>query len=223
MILLPSANDFGVPLTASRLPQPLAARLSPQPPQCYAQLRMTPKRSQHLVWMDLEMTGLDPESDSILEIATLVTNDALEIVAEGPLLAIRTEATVLEAMDDWNRSHHAASGLTERVLASPVSMREAEERSLEFVRQYVAPKQAPLCGNSIWQDRRFLARQMRELEAYLHYRVIDVSTVKELVRRWYPNGPRPPEKKHAHLALDDIRESIDELRFYRERYFLPPA
>jgi oligoribonuclease len=184
-------------------------------------LPMAVKRSERLVWMDLEMTGLDPDRDSILEIATLITTDELEIVAQGPVLAIQTDAARLEAMDEWNRSHHAASGLTERVLASEISMREAEERTLEFIRQYVAAQKAPLCGNSIWQDRRFLARQMGELERYLHYRVIDVSTVKELVRRWYKKGARPPKKKHAHLALDDIHESIAELRFYRERYFVP--
>jgi oligoribonuclease len=169
--------------------------------------------------MDLEMTGLEPDRDSILEIATLITNDALDVLAEGPMLAIHHPEDVLAAMDDWNRNHHAASGLSARVLASDASMRDAELATLQFVQQYCAPRSTPLCGNSIWQDRRFLARQMPELEAYLHYRVVDVSTVKELVRRWYPGGPRPPEKKHAHLALDDIRESIAELQFYREHFF----
>ena len=169
--------------------------------------------------MDLEMTGLDPERDQILEIATLITDDQLEVVAEGPVYAIAQPEEVLQAMDAWNQEHHAASGLLARCRSEGVSLREAEEGTLAFVRQYCAPRSAPLCGNSIWQDRRFLARHMRELDQYLHYRIVDVSTVKELVRRWYPQGPRPPEKKHAHLALDDIRESLAELRFYREHYF----
>jgi len=173
----------------------------------------------HLVWMDLEMTGLDPDRDTILEIATLITTDTLDLVAEGPVLAIHQPAEVLDAMDAWNREHHGASGLTQRVLASTLTMPAAEAQTLAFVTQYVPERSSPLCGNSIWQDRRFVARYMPRLDAYLHYRVIDVSTVKELVRRWYPNATRPPEKKHAHLALDDIRESIDELRFYRQQFF----
>jgi oligoribonuclease len=172
-----------------------------------------------LVWMDLEMTGLDPERDTILEIATLVTSPALDIVAEGPVIAVHHDDAVLAAMDDWNREHHGASGLVARVRESRCDLRAAELRTLEFVRSHVGERASPLCGNSIWQDRRFLARYMPELERYLHYRNIDVSTVKELVTRWYPDGPRPPEKKHAHLALDDIRESIEELRFYRQHVF----
>jgi oligoribonuclease len=171
--------------------------------------------------MDLEMTGLDPERDQILEIATLVTDEQLQVIAEGPVLAIAHPESVYSAMDAWNQEHHTASGLLARCRSEGVSLREAEERTLAFVREHCAPRSAPLCGNSIWQDRRFLARYMRELDQYLHYRIIDVSTVKELVRRWYPRGPRPPEKKHAHLALDDIRESLEELRFYREHYFVP--
>jgi len=165
------------------------------------------------------MTGLDPERDTILEIAVLISDADLNVVVEGPVLAVHQPAAVLEAMDEWNREHHGASGLTARVQASPLSLREAELRVLHFVQAYSPPRSSPLCGNSIWQDRRFLARYMPELERHLHYRNIDVSTVKELVRRWYPQGPPPPEKKHAHLALDDIRESIAELRFYREHYF----
>ena len=172
-----------------------------------------------LVWMDLEMTGLDPDRDVILEIATLVTTANLDVVAEGPVLAIHQPEPVLGAMDDWNREHHGASGLVERVRASRLAVGDAEAQTLEFVRRHVAERASPLCGNSIWQDRRFLARYMPALERYLHYRNVDVSTVKELVRRWYPDGPAPPEKKHAHLALDDIRESIDELRFYRTHMF----
>ena len=181
---------------------------------------MSQRSQTHLVWMDLEMTGLDPERDTILEIATLVTTDALDLVAEGPVFAIAQSQATLDTMDQWNREHHAASGLTARVLASPIAMADAEAQTLAFVKQYCPERVSPLCGNSIWQDRRFLARYMRQLEGYLHYRNIDVSSVKELVRRWYPNGPQPPEKQHAHLALDDIRESIAELRFYRQRYFV---
>lgn len=169
--------------------------------------------------MDLEMTGLDPERDTILEIATLITTNELELVAEGPVLVMHQPQTVLDAMDEWNRKHHAASGLSARVIASTTSLAAAEVQTLAFVQQYCPQRVSPLCGNSIWQDRRFLARYMPQLEGYLHYRNIDVSSVKELVRRWYLNGPQPPEKKHAHLALDDIRESIAELQFYREHYF----
>jgi oligoribonuclease len=180
---------------------------------------MSQQKESHLVWMDLEMSGLDPDRDVILEIATLITDERLDVVAEGPVLAVHQPAAVLEAMDAWNREHHAASGLTERVLASAVSLAEAERRSLDFVKRFCPERTSPLCGNSVHQDRRFLARYMPQLDGFLHYRNIDVSTVKELVRRWYPQGPPPPEKKHVHLALDDIRESIAELRFYREHYF----
>lgn len=169
------------------------------------------------------MTGLDPDRDHILEIATLITDDELEIVAEGPVYAIAQPEEVLQAMDAWNQEHHSASGLLARCRSQGVQLRTAEEGTLAFVRQHCTPRSAPLCGNSVWQDRRFLARHMRDLDQYLHYRIIDVSTVKELVRRWYPEGPRPPEKKHAHLALDDIRESLAELRFYRQHYFVGTA
>jgi oligoribonuclease len=180
---------------------------------------MAEQSESNLVWMDLEMTGLDPDRDTILEVATLVTNNELETVSEGPVLVIHQPAHVLERMDAWNREHHGASGLTQRVLASTLSMAEAEKQVLDFVKAYCPERTSPLCGNSICQDRRFLARYMPALEAYLHYRNLDVSTVKELVRRWYPDGLQPPEKKHAHLALDDIRESIEELRFYRQHHF----
>jgi oligoribonuclease len=180
---------------------------------------MAEQSADFLVWMDLEMSGLDVERDVILEIASLITDNGLEVVVEGPAIVIGHPASVLDRMDDWNREHHAASGLSERVLRSSVTLAEAEARTLDFVRQHVAERSSPLCGNSIHQDRRFLARYMPGLDAHLHYRNIDVSTVKELVRRWYPAGPEPPEKKHAHLALDDIRESIDELRFYRQHFF----
>lgn len=165
------------------------------------------------------MSGLDPDRNTIIEIATIVTDNNLEAVAEGPVLAIHHPAAILDAMDDWNREHHGASGLTARVLASTHSVADAERETLAFIRGRCRERSSPLCGNSIYQDRRFLARYMPELDAYLHYRNIDVSTVKELVRRWYPEGPRPPEKQHHHLALDDIRESIAELRFYRRNVF----
>lgn len=174
-----------------------------------------------LVWMDLEMTGLDCERDTILEIATLITTNDLDVVAEGPVLVIHHPRAVLDGMDRWNREHHETSGLAARVLESKTSMAEAEALTLEFVKAHCPERSSPLCGNSIHQDRRFLSRYMPRLDAYLHYRNIDVSTVKELVRRWYPSGPVMPEKKHAHLALDDIRESIAELRFYRRHFFRP--
>lgn len=174
---------------------------------------------RRLVWLDMEMSGLDPDTDVILEVAVLITDDELDVVAPGLSLVIHQPREVLDRMDDWNREHHAASGLTAKVLASTLSVPEAEGRLLDLVRAHCAERASPLCGNSVYQDRRFLARYMPRLEAYLHYRNIDVSTLKELVRRWYPDGPRPPEKKHAHLALDDIRESIEELRFYRRHYF----
>jgi len=178
-----------------------------------------PTLSDLLVWMDMEMSGLDPEREVILEVATLITDARLNLVAEGPALVVHQPDSVLDAMDEWNREHHGASGLTARVRASHLSLAEAETQTLDFVRQHCPERSAPLCGNSIHQDRRFLSRYMPRLDGYLHYRNVDVSTLKELVRRWYPEGPTPPEKKHAHLALDDIRESIDELRFYRQHFF----
>jgi oligoribonuclease len=180
---------------------------------------MTEPSDAHLAWLDLEMSGLDAERDTILEIATIITDSDLRIVAEGPVLAIHHPESVLNAMDEWNRVHHTASGLIARVRVSIHSMVDAERETLAFVQRYCPEHSSPLCGNSVHQDRRFLARYMPRLDAYLHYRNIDVSTVKELVRRWYPDGPHPPEKTHAHLALADIRESIEELRFYRQHMF----
>ncbi|MDX8402075.1 MAG: oligoribonuclease [Mariprofundaceae bacterium] len=178
--------------------------------------------SEPLVWMDLEMTGLDPERDTILEIATLVTDADLNVIAEGPELVIHQPDSVLEAMSPWCIEHHGASGLTARVRASRIGLREAERRTLDFVRAHVAQGASPLCGNSIHQDRRFLARWMPELEGWLHYRNIDVSTVKELVRRWYP-GLAPPPKTGQHRAMADIRASVAELAWYRRHVFLPSA
>jgi len=172
----------------------------------------------NLVWMDLEMTGLDPETDTILEIATIVTDKNLNVLDEGPSIAIHHDKQVLDNMNEWCKKQHAASGLSDRVLASRVSLIQAEAETLAFIRQYTTERTVPLCGNSIHQDRRFLARYMPRMEAYLHYRIVDVSTIKELVRRWYPDI-KPPAKKGMHLAMDDVRESITELRYYRERLF----
>ena len=176
------------------------------------------QHSDHLVWMDLEMTGLDPDRDVILEVATLITNADLEVVAVGPEIAVRRDAPALARMDEWNMTTHTESGLVERVIASKMWMVEAELETLAFIRRWVARETSPLCGNSIHQDRRFMRREMRRVDAYLHYRNVDVSTLKELVRRWYPEVD-PPPKAEAHRALDDIRESIAELRWYREHFF----
>ncbi len=172
-----------------------------------------------LVWMDLEMTGLSVETDVILEIATIVTNAELDTVAVGPVLAIHQDERALAGMDAWNTKHHTASGLLDRVRRSPVSVTEAEAVTLAFVERHCAPGIAPLCGNTVWQDRRFLMRYMPVLDAHLHYRIVDVSTVKELARRWRPKLVSQFKKKNAHRALDDIQESIAELRHYRERFF----
>ena len=180
---------------------------------------MSEPSDANLVWVDLEMTGLEPEHNTILEIATIVTDADLTVLAEGPVIAIHRPDAVLEAMDEWNRDHHGASGLIARVHASQHTVAAADAETLAFVRQYCTPRSSPLCGNSVHHDRRFLVREMPQLVAFLHYRNIDVSTIKELVRRWYPADAQAPEKKHAHLALDDIRESIEELRFYRTHVF----
>jgi len=180
---------------------------------------MSEPSDANLVWVDLEMTGLEPEHNTILEIATIVTDADLTVLAEGPVIAIHRPDAVLEAMDEWNRDHHGASGLIARVRASQHTVTAADAETLAFVRQYCTPRSSPLCGNSVHHDRRFLVREMPQLVAFLHYRNIDVSTIKELVRRWYPADAQAPEKKHAHLALDDIRESIEELRFYRTHVF----
>lgn len=171
-----------------------------------------------LVWMDLEMTGLDPDRDAIIEMATLITDSALNVIAEGPVIAVHQSEETLGLMDDWNVRTHGESGLTERVRRSQVSEAEAEATTLAFIAEHVPARQAPLCGNSIWQDRRFLARYMPDLEQYLHYRLIDVSTLKELARRWKPEAYEGFQKQSAHTALADIRESIAELAHYREHF-----
>ncbi len=168
-----------------------------------------------LIWLDLEMTGLDPRRDSILEIATVVTDSQLEVLAEGPVFAIGHDSQVLEAMDDWNRNQHGGSGLWRRVLEEGVRMDEAEQQTLAFLREWLPGGVSPMCGNSICQDRRFLHRQMPELEAYFHYRNLDVSTLKELARRWAPEVLADVSKKAAHTALSDVHDSIAELRHYR--------
>lgn len=175
--------------------------------------------SGNLIWMDLEMTGLDPEINVIIEIATVVTTASLDVVAEGPSLAILQPKESMDLMDDWNQEHHSASGLIDRIASDGVSEAEAEAMTLDFVSSHVDLGEAPLCGNSIWQDRRFLARYMPSLESYLHYRIIDVSTVKELAERWAPAVLDEVVKKGNHRALDDVLESIDELRHYRTHLF----
>ncbi len=176
----------------------------------------------NLIWIDLEMTGLDPDHDRIIEIATIITDQNLEILAEGPVLAIHQPDEVLRGMDEWNTRQHGQSGLIERVRASDIDEAEAERRTLEFVQQWVPERCSPMCGNSICQDRRFLARSMPRLEAWFHYRHIDVSTLKELARRWAPEVAKGFSKESRHLALDDIRDSIDELRYYREHFIRLP-
>lgn len=172
-----------------------------------------------LVWIDLEMTGLEPDRDSIIEIATIVTDGDLETIAEGPVFAIKQPESLLAGMDEWNTTHHGASGLLERVRKEGVDIKEAEALTLRFLEAHVDHGKAPLCGNTIWQDRRFLARHMAELENFFHYRLIDVSSIKELARRWRPEMLNGFSKKNEHLALADIRESIAELKYYREHFF----
>lgn len=178
-------------------------------------LEMDKVKAQRLIWVDLEMTGLDPDSDSILEIASIVTDDNLEELAEGPVYAIRHSVEALRAMDDWNQTHHTTSGLWDRVRNSQVEMHEAEQGTLAFLQQWTEPGTSPLCGNSICQDRRFMVRHMPLLERWFHYRNLDVSTLKELALRWAPKVVDGFVKQNRHEALSDIRESIGELRHYR--------
>jgi len=182
-----------------------------------------PQDSNNLIWIDLEMTGLDTQNDMIIEIATIVTDSQLNILAEGPVLAVHQSDATLAGMDEWNTRQHGQSGLVDRVKASVIDEAEAERQTIAFLQEYVPARTSPMCGNSICQDRRFLARCMPQLEAFFHYRNLDVSTLKELVKRWLPKIASGVEKKGAHLALDDIRESINELRYYREHLFVAEA
>ncbi|MDX1563209.1 MAG: oligoribonuclease [Gammaproteobacteria bacterium] len=177
------------------------------------------KQKENLVWIDLEMTGLDPDDDLIIEIATVVTDKHLAVIAEGPVLAIHQADSVLDSMDEWNSTQHAASGLIERVKGSTTTEREAEQTTLDFLRQYVDPGLSPMCGNSICQDRRFLVRHMPDLAAFFHYRNLDVSSLKILAQLWHPDIAARFNKQSTHLALADIHDSIRELRFYREKLF----
>lgn len=176
-------------------------------------------RADALIWIDLEMTGLRPESDTIIEIATLVTDSQLALIAEGPVFAIHQDEATLARMDDWNQRQHGGSGLLERVRKSQVTLAHAERATLEFLAQHVAAGASPMCGNSICQDRRFMARLMPDLERFFHYRNLDVSTVKELAKRWAPDLADGFAKQGTHLALEDIRESVRELQYYRENFF----
>jgi oligoribonuclease len=179
------------------------------------------RHPDNLIWIDLEMTGLKPELDHIIEIATLVTDKELKVLAEGPALAVHQPAAVLGLMDEWNQRQHGASGLIERVKASAISVAEAERRTLVFLGDYLEPGASPMCGNSVCQDRRFLARHMPLLERFFHYRNLDVSSIKEVARRWAPAVAASVEKSSRHLALEDIRDSVRELEHYR-RHFIAP-
>ena len=172
-----------------------------------------------LIWIDLEMSGLDPEQHVILEIASIVTDNMLDIVAKGPDIAIHYPDKALSSMEEWSREHHLASGLMDRVRSSAYSCEQAEKQTIDFLSRYCQERQSPLCGNSVWQDRRFLIKYMPNLESFFHYRNIDVSSLKELVKRWYPDLPGFHKYK-THLALSDIKESILELKYYREHIFI---
>ena len=174
---------------------------------------------ENLVWVDMEMSGLDPDKHVILEIATIVTDSNLEILAEGPNIAIHHPDKILDTMEEWSLIHHTASGLLDQVIGSSIDSAEAELMTLEFLSDNCIKGESPLCGNSVGQDRRFMMKYMKDLEQFLHYRIIDVSTLKELAQRWYPSVP-PFIKKESHLALEDIRESIEELKYYRDNIFL---
>ena len=178
-----------------------------------------PASEHNLIWVDLEMTGLDPEKDTVIEIATIVTDAELNTLATGPVIAIHTDDARLAAMDEWNTTHHTESGLLERVRASNDSLSSASSDTIDFLRDWVPEGKSPMCGNSICQDRRFMVRHMPTLETYFHYRNIDVSSIKELTKRWDAEVMRGFSKKSTHLAMDDIRESIAELVYYRKHVF----
>lgn len=176
-------------------------------------------KDRNLVWMDLEMTGLNPDRHVIIEIATIVTDSDLNLVAEGPELVIKASESELSAMNQWNVEHHTQSGLLERIRTESIPLVEAEAVTLEFLDKHTVKRRTHLCGNSVWQDRRFLRRYMPLIDDWFHYRLIDVSSIKEIVKRWHPRTVKEIKKKTEHRALADIRESIDELRFYREKFF----
>lgn len=179
---------------------------------------MATASKDNLIWIDLEMTGLDPDQDRIIEIATIVTDSNLNILAEGPVVAIHQSNERLDAMDEWNTTHHTSSGLVDRIKASEQSEADAEKATIEFLAEWVPSGKSPMCGNSICQDRRFMARHMPALEAFFHYRNLDVSTLKILAQRWAPEVAQGFKKESKHLALSDIRDSIDELVYYREQF-----
>jgi oligoribonuclease len=181
----------------------------------------TTRKNDRLVWVDMEMSGLLPETDRILEIAMIVTDGDLNIVAEGPVLVVHQEDAVLDRMDAWNKGTHSKSGLIDKVKASTLTEVEVEAECLAFLKQHVKSSISPMCGNTIHQDRRFMNRYMPKLEAYFHYRNIDVSTIKELCKRWQPEIAKGFSKQQAHTALADIIESVEELRYYREKLFIP--
>ncbi|MFZ5483755.1 MAG: oligoribonuclease [Pseudomonadota bacterium] len=176
------------------------------------------QNDSNLVWIDMEMTGLDPDNDRIIEVALIVTDKHLEVIAEGPVLVVHQPDAVLDAMDNWNKGTHGKSGLIDKVKASLLSESDVEEAMLHFMKQHVPARTSPMCGNSICQDRRFLARWMPQLEAYFHYRNLDVSTLKELAKRWKPGIMDGFKKANSHTALADIMESIDEMKYYREHF-----
>lgn len=176
-------------------------------------------KTQTLIWIDMEMTGLEPDTDRVIEIATLITDAQLNILAEGPVLAVHQSDTVLAGMDEWNQRTHGESGLVARVRASKSDEADAEQQTLDFLRQYANPGSSPMCGNSVHQDRRFLVKYMPTLESFFHYRNLDVSTVKELARRWRPELLEGFSKTSSHQALDDIRDSVSELQYYRKHFF----
>lgn len=177
--------------------------------------------SDNLIWIDLEMTGLNPDKERIIEMATIVTDSRLNIIAEGPVFAIKQSDELLSKMDGWNTKQHNSSGLVTRVKASTVTEAEAEAKTIEFLKKYVPAGKSPMCGNSVYQDRRFLYKYMGELERYFHYRLLDVSTLKELALRWAPRVYSGLTKESKHLALDDIRESIEEMKYYRDHLLNP--
>jgi len=181
-----------------------------------------PQSPNNLVWLDLEMTGLLPEQDCIIEIATIVTDSELNVLEEGPIFAIHQGDEILNGMDEWNTNQHGRSGLIDRVRESRITTLEAARETLDFIQKYVPSGKSPMCGNSICQDRRFMYRLMPELEAYFHYRNLDVSTLKELARRWSPEVYKGYRKESSHLAMDDIRDSINELKHYREHFIQLP-